>query len=210
MRFYPDVPARRRATIATDVAVLLALLALAAAALKVRHDVNELASLSQGVQTAGSAVQGGFDAAADAFGGAPIIGPAVGSALREVGDRSGGEAVRAGRESEEDINRLATLLGAVVFFIPAALMLARYGPARLTQAKRLGEARSVLSDPTDPARRRAVAMRAAFSLPYGALLRHTRDPLGDLAAERYDPLLAAAYEDAGLVAPGSASPPLPA
>src|SRR3712207_7698719 len=40
--------------------------------------------------------------------------------------------------------------------------------------------------------------RAMCSLPYGALLRHTRDPLGDLAAERYDALVAAAFEDAGL------------
>jgi len=45
---------------------------------------------------------------------------------------------------------------------------------------------------------RVVAMRAAFSLPYGQLLEHTRDPLGDLAAERYDALVAAALEDAGL------------
>jgi hypothetical protein len=41
-------------------------------------------------------------------------------------------------------------------------------------------------------------MRAAFSLPYGQLLEYTRDPLGDLAAERYDPLVAAALDDAGL------------
>lgn len=41
-------------------------------------------------------------------------------------------------------------------------------------------------------------MRAAFSLPYPALARHTSDPFGDLVAERYDPLVAAALEDAGL------------
>ena len=34
-----------------------------------------------------------------------------------------------------------------------------------------------------PERRRLVAMRAAFSLPYGVLLRYTPDPLGDLVAE---------------------------
>jgi hypothetical protein len=31
------------------------------------------------------------------------------------------------------------------------------------------------------------------------LLVYTRDPLGDLAAERYGPLVAAALEDAGLL-----------
>ena len=41
-------------------------------------------------------------------------------------------------------------------------------------------------------------MRAAFALPYETLLRYTDDPLGDLAAERYDPLIAAVLEDSGL------------
>ena len=38
----------------------------------------------------------------------------------------------------------------------------------------------------------------AFTLPYGELLAYTDDPLGDLAAERYDALVEAAYADAGL------------
>jgi hypothetical protein len=44
-------------------------------------------------------------------------------------------------------------------------------------------------------------MRAAFSLPYGQLLAYTRDPIGDLEDGRYDALVAAALEDAGLRAP---------
>ena len=56
----------------------------------------------------------------------------------------------------------------------------------------------MLGDRATPERRRLLAMRAAFSLPYGQLLLYTRDPLGDLASERYDALVAAALEDAGL------------
>ena len=41
-------------------------------------------------------------------------------------------------------------------------------------------------------------MRAAFALPYETLLRYTADPLGDLAAERYEPLIDAVLEDSGL------------
>src|SRR5215211_2636570 len=58
---------------------------------------------------------------------------------------------------------------------------------------RSGEERVL--DGGDP---RLVAMRAAFSLPYGTLLAYTEDPLGDLRRERYDALLAAAFEEAGL------------
>jgi len=47
----------------------------------------------------------------------------------------------------------------------------------------------------------SLAQRAAFSLPYSQLLAYTPDPLGDLAAERYHSLVAAALEDAGLRAP---------
>jgi hypothetical protein len=52
-----------------------------------------------------------------------------------------------------------------------------------------------------PARRQALAMRAAFGLPFGRLLRHTSDPIGDLVKDRYDPLLEALYEEAELRAP---------
>jgi hypothetical protein len=59
----------------------------------------------------------------------------------------------------------------------------------------------VLVGTSDPERRRLLAMRAAFGLSYGALLAYTRDPLGDLADGRYDPLVAAALDDAGIRPP---------
>jgi hypothetical protein len=64
----------------------------------------------------------------------------------------------------------------------------------------------VLGDQDTLERRRLLAMRAAFSLPYGQLLAYTRDPLGDLASERYDGLVAAALEDAGLRPRSSRTP----
>ena len=56
----------------------------------------------------------------------------------------------------------------------------------------------MLSTGGDPERRRLVAMRAAFSLPYGTLLAYTRDPIGDLAEGRYEALVDAIADDAGL------------
>ena len=95
--------------------------------------------------------------------------------------------------------------------LPALLLLVRYVPRRLDQIRNLTAASRVLLGGDA----RLVAMRAAFSLPYGVLLAYTEDPLGDLRAERYDALLLAAYEEAGLqprppTASASAPRPQPA
>jgi hypothetical protein len=70
-------------------------------------------------------------------------------------------------------------------------------PGRIRQVRELN-ATARLLDLSSEERRRLVAMRAAFSLPARALARHTRDPIGDLAAGRYEPLIEAAYDEAGL------------
>ena len=198
MRFYPDIPAQRTATLLRDVAVLAILLVLAWVAWKVHDAVDQLAVLGEGVRGAGDSVQGGFDAAADAVDDAPLVGGPVADGLRAAGEGSGGNVAELGEEGEERVHDLADLLGAVTFLLPASLLLLRVLPQRISQVRRLTAASRVLTEPDSPERRRLVAMRAAFSLPYGQLLAYTRDPLGDLAAERYDPLIAAALEDAGL------------
>ena len=67
-------------------------------------------------------------------------------------------------------------------------------PRRVTQVKRLNLAARALQGAPE----RELAMRAAFALPYDQLLAWTDDPLGDLAAGRYEPLVSAVLEDAGL------------
>ena len=194
MRLYPDVPARRVATIARDVLVLALLVVFAWLGLAVHDAVDRLAVLGEGVQATGGAVQGGFDSAADAVDDTPVVGDEIADGLRGAGEETGGEVVDLGERGESGVHRLADLLGLLVFGLPTVLVVARYVPARVAQARALTAADRVLHG----APPREVAMRAAFSLPYGALLPHTRDPLGDLAAERYDGLVAAALDDAGL------------
>jgi hypothetical protein len=198
MRFYPDVPARRTATLAADAAVVLLVVLFAWLGVVVHDAVEELTSVSDGVQRVGGTVEDAFDRAGDAVGGAPIVGAPVGDALRDAGAGTGGEAVAAGRQGEESIRGLADLLGWLTFGVPALLVLSRALPPRVGQVRRLTAAAGALRDPGDPERRRLLAQRAAFGLPYATLARHTRDPLGDLAAGRLDPLVAAAREDAGL------------
>jgi hypothetical protein len=198
MRLYPQLLGPRFQTLARDVALVLALVVFGLIGLRVHDAVDRLAVLGEGVHEAGSSIQGGFDAAADAADKAPVIGGPVADALRDAGEGSGGQVADLGTRGEENVHKLANVLGLLVFGLPAAVLLIWYLPDRAAQIRRLTDAARVIGEHESVERRRLVAMRAAFSLPYGVLLRHTRDPLGDLAAERYDALVAAALEAEGL------------
>jgi hypothetical protein len=195
---YPELRGPRARALTADVASIVLLLLFAWAGLKVHDAVDRLAVLGEGVQATGGVVQDGFDSAADAVDGTPVVGDDIADGLRSAGEGSGGEVVELGEEGEESAHDLANLLGLVTFALPAVLVLALWLPGRVDQVKRLRDASRVLGDQETTERRRLLAMRAAFSLPYGQLLAYTPDPIGDLASERYDALVAAALEDAGL------------
>ena len=200
MRLYPEQRARRLDLIARDLAVALALVLFALVALEVHAAVDRLAVLGEGVESAGNGVSGGFGAAADAVDGTPIVGDDLGDALRGAGESSGGEVQDLGRGGAGAAHDLADLLGLLFFALPSALLLLWALPPRIRQVRRLNAAARAVGE-LSPERRRLLAMRAAFGLPYGELLRFTKDPLGDLEAGRFDALVAAELEQAGMRAP---------
>jgi hypothetical protein len=206
MRFYPDIPHRFANRLVADVLVVLVLVLLALLGLKVRDSVNKLAVVPQGVRESGSAVQTGFRDAAGAVGHVPVVGGDLSDAIKGAGNASGGRVEELGQEGVDRTHRLADLLGLLVFGLPALAVLSRYLPGRIALIRRLTAASQVLDERASPERRRLVAMRAAFALPYETLLRYTADPLGDLAAERYGPLIAAVLEDSGLRPAGAGGP----
>jgi hypothetical protein len=222
MRLYPTVPRRRAATLARDLAVLALVLLFAWLGVRVHDAVADLAGLGRGLQDAGTAVgttardasgaiRDGFGAAAGAIEGTPLVGGDLAGALRSAGEsaaaplqREGeaqaGRIVAAGRDGEAKAYATANLLGWVTFGLPTLVLLARWLPPRVRQAQALTTAARLLGagGARDRDRERELARRAAYALPYAALARHTRDPLGDLIAGNYAPLLAALGEDAGL------------
>ena len=197
MRIYPDQTGRRIDLVARDLALVLALVLFALIAVEVHDAVDRLAVLGDGVESAGRGVSGGFDAAADAVDGTPVVGDDLGDALRGAGEGSGGEVEQLGRGGAGAAHDLANLLGILFFALPAGLLLLFALPPRVRQVRRLNAAAKAVGE-LSPERRRLLAMRAAFGLPYGELLRFTQDPLGDLEAGRYDALVAAELDQAGL------------
>jgi hypothetical protein len=198
MRFYPDIPTRRVSTLARDLLTVALLVLLAWIALKVHDAVDRLAVLGEGVNEAGSSIEDGFESAADAVDGTPIVGGDIADGLRGAGEGSGGNVAELGQEGVDKTHRLADILGLVTFFVPATFLVLRVVPSRIGQVRQLTAAERVLLGRETPEQQRLIAMRAAFALPYGQLLAHTRDPLGDLEQGRYDALVEAVLEDAGL------------
>ena len=201
MRLYPSQPGPRARTLAGDALAILLILLFALLGLKVHDAVDDIAVLGTGVKDAGGAVIEGFGSAGDAVSGAPLIGDELGDALRDAGEATGGPVEEAGSEGEEAVHDLALLLGLLVFGLPTAVYLWQAAPRRLRQIRTLNAASRALRGELTPARRQALAMRAAFGLPFGRLLRHTPDPIGDLVKDRYEPLIEALYEDAELRPP---------
>jgi len=199
MRLYPELPRRRAATLAGDLAVVLLVVLFAWLGTRVHDRVDDLAAIGRGVSDTGRQVEGGLGRAAGAVEDVPLVGGQVAGALRDAGRGTAGRAIEAGREGEASANELADLAGWLTFGIPTLLLLSRTLPPRVAQVRAMTVgARVVEEGAHDPARRLVLAQRAAFGLPYATLLRHTRDPLGDLAAGRLDALVDAAREDAGL------------
>jgi hypothetical protein len=172
VRLYPDVPARRAAALLHDALVIVLLVIFGWLGLRVHDTVDKLAIVGTGVKKVGENI------------------PLVGGSIKD-----------AGEEGESSVHHMANLLGLLTFAIPAVLLLWRVLPDRIAAFRRLNSAARVLQTSDEPERQRALAMRAAFSLPYAQLLRYTSDPLGDLTAGRYGPLIDAAVEDAGLRRP---------
>jgi hypothetical protein len=202
MRLYPDTADDRGRAVAKDALVILTLIVLAWLGLKVHDTVDKLAVLGTGVHDSGQVVQDGFDRAADAVDGVPVVGGELGDAMHDAGEGTGGNVAQAGADGEERVHDLANLLGFLMFAVPASILLVLTVPGRIRQVRELNATGRLLDISTED-RRRLVAMRAAFSLPATDLARHTRDPIGDLATGHYEPLIDAAYDEAGLLRRGA-------
>ena len=203
MRYYPELPGQRRRAILGDVVVVALVALFAWLGVTVNDTFDDLASLGRGVEEAGTSVQGGFEDAGGRLGDVPVVGGALEDAFSEVGAQTGGNTAALGERGEAAVEDTARLLGWVTFALPTLVVLLWAVPRRVVRVRRLTAAGRVLAGAQSAERRRLLAMRAAFGLPYETLLSHTSDPVGALAAGDYEPLLSALFEEAGLRPPDS-------
>ena len=199
LTLYPSLPSARRQQIIRDLLSLALIAFFIWCGVKVHDVVAALSVLGTAVHDAGSNVQGSFDSVAGAVQGIPVVGGALADAFHNAGQGTGGNVAQSAQASVDAINRLATVLGVVTALLPISVMAAAALPRRIRGIREMTAANRMANfDLDDPERRRLLAMRAAFGLPFRDLLPYTNDPFGDLAAGRYDALIAAALADAGL------------
>lgn len=196
-RAYPGSPARRRTALTADVLCVAMLALFAWLGWRLYLRVDGVGSLAVGVQHAGQSVSDGFSGAADAVAGVPLVGDALAGALSSAGGATGGNVVELALQGQHAIHVTALFAGWLAFLLPAAVLVLSYLPGRVRQVRTADLATAMLRG-GDADRQRLLAMRAAFGLPLRQLQRFTDDPLGDLAAGRYDRLVAALRDDAGL------------
>lgn len=201
---YPDLPLPRARAILLDVTVFVLLLLCWTAGTAVHGAVSELDVLGRGVERAGTQVRDGFESAGDKVNRTPVVGDDLEDALDDAGRETGVPVVRAGTKGREAVADLADVLGWTVGGLPALVLVLWFVPGRVRRARGVLHARRVFAEAADPERQRLLAMRAAFSLSFAELLPYTRDPIGDLAAARHEPLLRALGAAHGLRAPGTA------
>lgn len=198
VRLYPGNPAGRRSTITRDVLVLLLIAFFVWCGAKAYQAVERLTVFGSAVSDTGTSIEKGFGSAANAVGSVPIVGDSLANALNGAGSGAGSNVTALGQQGNEYVHRLALILGLAVALLPILVLLIAVLPRRIRQIRSLTAATSLLTNSADPAIRRILASRAAFALPYGVLAAYTPDPFGDLAAGRYDALVAATLENAGL------------
>jgi hypothetical protein len=201
VRLYPTNPSRRRATIARDVLGLVLLAFFAWCGTKAYDVVDSLTALGTAVSDTGTSIQSGFGSVAHAVGGLPLVGDSLANALSGAGSSAGSQLTSVGQEGIAQVDRMALLIGLAVALLPTVVLLLAMVPRRIRQVRALSAAHAVLTRTRGPAARQLLASRAAFGLPFSVLLAHTPDPFGDLAAGRYDALVAAALEDSGMRVP---------
>jgi hypothetical protein len=171
--YYPEAPAQRSRAILGDVVVVALLALFAWLGITVNDTFDDLASLGRGVEEAGNSVQGGFEDAGGLLADTPIVGGSLEDAFTEVGAQTGGTTMALGQAGESAVEDTASLLGWVTFALPALVVLLWAVPRRVVRVRKLNAAGRALGDAPSAERRRLLAMRAAFGLPYETLRPYT-------------------------------------
>jgi hypothetical protein len=177
----------QRSVVAIDLLVALWTAAWLVLGIAVGTFVERLGAVGEGIQDTGRAIQRAGDAV-DSLSETPLVGEGFAEVAREI-DEIGRETAQNGRSVEEDVDTLALLIGAGLALGPTLPVLALWVPPRISRERERHALRRSLRS-GDRVALAYLANRAVASRLFRELLRASDDPVGDLAAGRYEALAA--------------------
>lgn len=200
MELYAENPARRARQVTADVVVLAWVVVWVLIGTAVHDAVARLAAPGRTLEQAGTSLGGGLGDAAEAVGGVPLVGDALGAPLESAGGAA--DAITAaGVEIQDVVERTALVAGLSVAAWPVLVVVGVWLALRLRFARRAAAARELLAE---GAGLELFALRALTRVPLRSLATVDPDPAG--AWRRGDPdvvraLAALELREAGLRPP---------
>lgn len=202
-RFWSETRESRTQEIIADVATWAWVSLWAVLAYRLFTVLAAYAEAGRVLQRGGANLQDVGDSLGDSLSGVPLIGEGIGDLSRSGFDAAGAPFIYVGGELEDLLLLIAGLVGALVLAVTLIPWLTRYLPWRARRLADLRHADRAINrrdgGPTSPDIQRLLASRALHRLRYEDLLRHTPDPLGDFATERFDRLARAELASVGLL-----------
>jgi hypothetical protein len=177
----------QRSVVAVDVLVLLWTVAWLVLGIAVGTFVERLGAVGEGLQDAGQAIGRAGDAV-EGLSDAPLVGEGFSAIAQEI-RTIGRETAENGRSVEDDVNSLAILIGAGLALGPTLPVLALWVPPRVSRERERHALRKSLKA-KDGSALAYLANRAVATRLFRELRTASDDPVGDLAAGRYESLAA--------------------
>jgi hypothetical protein len=185
----------QRSVVAIDLLVITWTAAWIVLGIAVGTFVERLGAVGEGIEGTGLAIERAGDAL-DRLSDVPLVGEGFSAVAQEI-RTIGSETVQNGRSVEADVDALALLIGAGLALGPTLPVLALWVPPRVSREReRHALRKSLRSD--DRAALAYLANRAVAGRLFRELRTASDDPVGDLAAGRYEALAALELEHLAL------------
>ena len=200
--FWSETPGRRRREVVADIATWVWVAFWAVIAFRVHNAIAGYAEAGRALERGGTAIRDAGTHLGSSLDGLPLVGHGVGDVARSAFAGAGVPFTFVGSELVDFITLLARVLAILIAGVAIVPWLSRYLPWRAVRLAELRSATTAIRSRPGPAARgsldRLLASRALHRLSWEQMLVHSRDPLGDFVAGRYEGLARAELESVGL------------
>ncbi|MEA2518949.1 MAG: hypothetical protein QOF49_1029 [Chloroflexota bacterium] len=200
--FWSETPGRRRREVAADVATWAWVAIWSVIAFRIHGAIAQFAEAGHALERGGAAIRDAGGQVGSSLEGLPLVGSGAGDIARRAFGGAGDPFIFVGGELVDLITLVARVLALLILAVAIVPWLSRYLPWRAARLAELRAATTAIrrrpSGAPPEAIDRLLASRALHRLSWEDMLAHSRDPLGEFEAGRYQALARAELESVGL------------